>query len=186
MDPTAKQPEDGTLVGQALGGDTEAFAVLFDRYGRLVRAVLYDAGFDWATVLDLTQESFLRAYRQLAGLRSGEHFRYWLVGITRRIIQEARRRPRHQPLPETLAQTGAESEQLDNQDEIEHVLQLVAQLPEQERLAVSVFFLSERNIADTATCLELSRSGAYEVIKRACARLAGRLGARAAEPRCPS
>jgi DNA-directed RNA polymerase specialized sigma subunit len=79
-----------------------------------------------------------------------------------------------------------ETTALDDSDEIEHVLNLVARLPEQERLAVRCFFLSERNIADTAQFLDLSRSGAYEVIKRACSRLARWLGAREPEGRCKS
>jgi RNA polymerase sigma-70 factor (ECF subfamily) len=186
MERSAKQTEDGDLVNRALQGETEAFAMLFDRYGRLVRAVIWDAGFDWATVLDLTQECFLRAYRQLAALRNSEHFRYWLTGIARQVIREARRRRRHEPLADSvdLARTGTQA--LDDSDEIEHVLGLVGRLPEQERLAIRIFFLSERNIADTAHFLDLSRSGAYEVIKRACRRLAGWLGVRESEQECPS
>jgi RNA polymerase sigma-70 factor (ECF subfamily) len=186
MDNDSKQSEDGQLVNRVLRGETEAFAMLFDRYGRLVRAVVWDAGFDWATVLDLTQESFLRAYRQLANLRKGEHFRFWLTGIARQIIREARRRRRHEQLPDSDALPCADAKALDDSDEIEHVLGLVGRLPEQERLAIRIFFLSERNIADTAHFLDLSRSGAYQVIKRACSRLAGWLGVRESEQECPS
>src|ERR1700730_8242055 len=125
MNTNSKQPEDGQLVSRALGGETEAFAMLFDRYGRLVRAVVWDAGFDWATVLDLTQECFLRAYRQLASLHTGEHFRYWLTDIARQPIREARRRRRHEPLPDGVALPGADKMALDDSDEIEHVLGLV-------------------------------------------------------------
>jgi hypothetical protein len=46
MNATAHQPDDGQLVTCALGGETEAFALLFDRYARLGRAVVWDAGFD--------------------------------------------------------------------------------------------------------------------------------------------
>jgi RNA polymerase sigma-70 factor (ECF subfamily) len=181
MNATPNQPDDSQLVTGALGGETEAFALLFDRYARLVRAVVWDAGFDWATVHDLTQECFLRAYRQLGNLRTGAHFRYWLTGIARQLIRETHRGRRFEPLPASLEGPGMTRIAVDDNDEIAHVLNLVGQLPEQERLAIRVFFLSERNIADTAQCLELSRSGAYEVIKRACTRLAGWLGVGAAE-----
>jgi RNA polymerase sigma-70 factor (ECF subfamily) len=186
MDNDPKHPDDGQLVNRALRGEAEAFAMLFDRYGRLVRAVVWDAGFDWATVLDLTQESFLRAYRQLASLRNREHFRYWLTGIARQVILETRRRRRHEPLRDSIALPCPETKALDDSDELEHVLRLVGRLPEQERAAIRIFFLSERNIADTAHYLDLSRSGAYQVIKRACSRLAGWLGVRESEQECPS
>ena len=70
-------------------------------------------------------------------------------------------------MPTNLKAPGLVGSPTDDNDEIAHVLNLVGQLPEQERLAVRIFFLSERNIAETAQHLELSRSGAYEVIKRA-------------------
>jgi len=178
------QPEDAQLVSRTLDGDREAFAVLFDRYARLVRALAWDAGHDWATVQDLTQECFLRAYRQLARLRKREHFRYWLTGIARQLVRESRRRPRHHPLEDEPAAGAAAGLPLDDRDEIEHLLGLVARLPEQERRAVHCFFLSGRNIADTAQFLDLSRSSAYEVLKRACARLARWLGACEPQARC--
>lgn len=183
MDKTA-QPEDGQLVSRTLQGHREAFATLFDRYARLVRAIAWDAGHDWATVQDITQECFLRAYRQLASLRRREHFRYWLTGIARHLVRESRRQPRHSPLEEEPAAGGDDSVPLDDKDEIEHVLSLVARLPEQEQLAVRCFFLRDRNIADTAQVLDLSRSSAYEVIKRACGKLAGWLGVCEPEERC--
>src|SRR5262245_5107618 len=180
MQADADQPDDGQFVRRALGGQVEAFARLFDRYARLVRAVVWDAGFEWASVQDLTQECFLRAYRQLGQLRNAAHFRFWLVGIARQVIREARRRRRHDALPDELSMPASVNA-VDADDEIDYVLGLVGRLPEQERTAVRLYFLSERNIADTAQILDMSRSGAYEVIKRACARLAGWLGVHEAE-----
>jgi len=184
MHGNSQPPDDGQLVSRALGGEPEAFAMLFDRYARLVRAVAWDAGNDWATVQDVTQECFLRAYRQLGTLRQREHFRYWVTGIARQLVREARRRRGHEPLADA-ALLGAESTALEDSDEVEHVLGLVARLPEQERLAIRFFFLSERNVADTARLLDLSRSGTYVVIKRACSRLRRWLGVCEPERGCP-
>jgi len=184
MNHAAHHEDDGQLVGRTLEGDREAFAILFDRYARLVRAVAWDAGHDWATVQDITQECFLRAYGKLASLQRREHFRYWLTGIARKLIRESRRRPPHRPLEDEPAADGTDTARFDDSDEIEHVLALVARLPERERNAVCCFFLDGRNIADTAQFLDLGRSSAYELIKRACARLADWLGAPGPEERC--
>ena len=181
-DPQAS--DDGVLVSRALGGDTEAFAALFDRYARLVRAVAWDAGNDWATVQDLTQECFLRAYRQLATLRKPAHFRYWVTGIARQLVRETRRRRVHEQLSRPAILLSVEKSPVDDSDEMEHVLGLVARLPEQERLAIRFFFLSGRNITDTARFLDLSRSATYEVIKRACGRLKRWLGVCEPEKGC--
>jgi RNA polymerase sigma-70 factor (ECF subfamily) len=180
-----KEPDDGLLVSRVLSGDTEAFALLFDRYARLVRVIAWDAGHDWATVQDLTQECFLRAYRQLPRLRQPGQFRFWVTGIARQLVRETRRRRRLEPLADTNLTADPGAPGLDEQDETAHILGLVARLPEQERLAVSLFFLGERSVAETAGYLELSRSGTYEVLKRACARLRGWLGVCVTERRCP-
>ncbi len=70
---------------------------------------------------------------------------------------------------------------VDDADEIGHVLNLLDRLPEQERLAVHLFFLNERDANETARLLDLSRSGTYALLKRACARLARWLGVTARE-----
>ncbi len=59
------EPSDASLVARVLAGDREAFGCLYDRYARLVRAVVYRAGNEHPLVNDLTQECFLRAYRNL-------------------------------------------------------------------------------------------------------------------------
>jgi RNA polymerase sigma-70 factor (ECF subfamily) len=167
---------DDELVARTLTGDREAFAALYDRYARLVRAVAFDATHDPATVQDITQECFLRAFRQLASLREPGRFRYWLVGIARQVVREHRRRPWPQSLSQDVPSFREETAGLADADEIEHVLRLVERLPEQERLAVHLFFLSGQDANETARLLNVSRSGTYALLKRACARLARWLG----------
>ena len=41
------EPTDADLVARVLSGDREAFGQLYDRYARLVRAVVYDVAGDW-------------------------------------------------------------------------------------------------------------------------------------------
>jgi RNA polymerase sigma factor (sigma-70 family) len=177
MDDNHPVPDDAELVAQTLAGDREAFGQLYDRYARLVRAVALDASHDAANVHDFTQECFLRAFRQLPTLRAPDLFRAWLVGIARRLVREFRRRRHTEPLREAASALAADSmSPADDADEIEHVLQLVGRLPRQERLAVRLFYLSERDANTTARLLNLSRSGTYALLRRACSRLARWLG----------
>src|SRR5215468_3762337 len=82
---------DGTLVLGVRNGDRAAFAELYDRRARLIRAVCYDATRDFHAAADLTQEVFLRAYRSLGSLRDPQRFGPWLVGIARQVCREWRR-----------------------------------------------------------------------------------------------
>jgi RNA polymerase sigma-70 factor (ECF subfamily) len=163
------EPTHRDLVRRAIAGDIAAFGLRYDRTVRLVRAVAADAGPD--AVDDVTHDTFLRAYRMLKTLRDPARFAPWLVGIARLVVLECRRARRFDPLPE---QTPAPvSTDADASDDAEELLRLVARLPEEERLAVRFFFLNERSIAETASLLNRSRSGAYAVLQRAKSRLAG-------------
>lgn len=168
---TDREPTDADLVARTRAGDREAFGLLYDRFARLVRAVAADAARDAATIQDITQECFLRAFRQLATLREPGRFRFWLVGIARQVVREQRRRRGHEPLGGEVAAPDP-GEPIDDADEIGHVLRRVAELPEDERLAVRLFYLAGRDADETAGLLGVSRSMVYVLLKRACARIA--------------
>ncbi len=171
------QPSDGELVAKTLAGDRESFAFLYDRYARLVRAVVWDVARDWSMTHDLTQESFLRAYRNLRRLKDPARFGAWVVGIARHVVRERRRslwRDRHQFLGESL-EVSSERDDVDDAadaDEIDFIMQKVATLDDRERLAIHSFFLDDRGADHVAEQLGLSRSGLYALVTRALARLA--------------
>ena len=172
---------DAELVAATLAGDREAFGVLYDRHARGVRAVVLAVSGDWSAVDDMTQESFLRAYRKLATLRDPDRFRPWLTGIARQVGRERRRtlsRDRHE-LNESYI--GAVESPMDHEsdasqrEQVQRIMESLGRLSEQERLAVHAFYLESRDAAQAAEALGLSRSGFYAVLKRAIARLATRL-----------
>lgn len=170
------QPSDAELVAETLAGDREAFAFLYDRYARLVRAVVWDVARDWSATHDLTQETFLRAFRNLRRLKEPTRFGAWLVGIARQIVRERRRsfrRDRHQfvgELPEvTTVCAGADV--VGDSDEFKFILAKLATLAERERLAIHAFFLDDRGPQQAAELLGMSRSGLYALVARAVARL---------------
>jgi RNA polymerase sigma-70 factor, ECF subfamily len=78
-----------------IAGDREAFGRLFDRYARLVRAVVVAVSGDFGMVEDLTQETFLRAYRRLGSLNDSEDFCVCIQGIARLVAMERRREFAH-------------------------------------------------------------------------------------------
>jgi RNA polymerase sigma-70 factor (ECF subfamily) len=169
-------PTDAELVCRTVAGDRDAFARLYDRYARLVRAVAGDAGPGRAE--DIIHDVFLRAYRAIATLRATDRFAPWLVGIARRVVQEARRCRPMEPFPSDIAdgQPPVENE-VDQADEVTYMLALVGRLPEEERRAIQFFFLNGRDGTETARLLGRSRSGTYALINRAVGTLARWMGA---------
>ena len=177
MDPNANS--DAELVAQTLAGDREAFGQLYDRHARLVRAVVLAVSGDWSSVDDMTQECFLRAYRKLATLRDRERCGPWLAGFARQVARERKRflrRERHEfgsQFNEIAASTDG-SAVADDRDQFDQVKRRLVELPEEERLAIHVFYLEGTNAIKAAEQLELSRSGFYALLQRALAHLATR------------
>ena len=83
---------DGTLVLGVRNGDRSAFAELYDRRARLIRAICYDETRHLQSAADLTQEVFLRAYKNLGHLHDPNCFATWLIGIARQVCREWRRK----------------------------------------------------------------------------------------------
>ena len=172
-------PTDADLVAKALAGDREAFAGLYDRYARLVRAVVYGVAMDWPMVLDMTQECFLRAYKNLARLRDADRFGQWIVGIARQVARERRRsirRDRHKFFGDNALEVPFESDvagAIESAEETELVLRRLGELPERERIAIHAFFLQECDARRAAELLGLSRSGVYALLARSLVKLSG-------------
>ncbi|WZO99213.1 sigma-70 family RNA polymerase sigma factor [Isosphaeraceae bacterium EP7] len=175
-------PTDAALVARVLEGEAEAFGDLYDRYARLVRAVLQGSARGDAAVQDLTQDCFLRAYRNLGRLRQPDRFGAWIVGIARQVARERRRASRRDRLrfpgsesPEAWSDPDQDGS-LEVAEEHESVARGLACLPERERLAIHAFYLQEKDAGQAATLLRLSRSGFYALLSRAIARLAANVG----------
>lgn len=88
-------PDERVLVQAARKGDFEAFNLLILRYQNLAYNVAFRILLDEDNAKDITQNSFLAAYRNLNRF-SGASFRAWLMRIvTNACIDELRRRQRH-------------------------------------------------------------------------------------------
>src|SRR6267143_1377628 len=79
------------LIAQACQGDEEAFRLIFERYSRPVISFLYDLVSNRGLAEELTQETFVRAYRNLPTMREETKLSTWLFGIARKVAREARR-----------------------------------------------------------------------------------------------
>lgn len=72
---------DAELVQRTIEGDRSAFELLVVRYQRRIAALLSRYRLDSATIEDLTQEAFIKAYRGLAQFRGESSFFTWLARI---------------------------------------------------------------------------------------------------------
>lgn len=79
--PAPPPVSDSDLVQRAQGGDSEAFDVLVRRYQERVYATIYHMTSNHEDADDLTQESFIKAYRALKSFKGDSSFFTWLYRI---------------------------------------------------------------------------------------------------------
>ena len=72
---------DGHIVHQCLSGNTEAFALLVDKYKERIFALVYAKVGQFQDAEDITQDVFLNAYKKLSTLRRWDNFYPWLYSI---------------------------------------------------------------------------------------------------------
>jgi RNA polymerase sigma-70 factor, ECF subfamily len=77
------------LIARACAGDPEAFRLIFERYSRPIVSFLYDLVGNRELAEELTQETFVRAYRNLPTMRGETKLSTWLFGIARNVAREA-------------------------------------------------------------------------------------------------
>lgn len=90
----AEADADALLVRQAQAGSRAAFDMLVLKHQRRIERLLSRSVRDAADVADLTQETFLAAYRALPGFRGESAFYTWLYRIA---VNAARRHLSQQP-----------------------------------------------------------------------------------------
>jgi RNA polymerase sigma-70 factor, ECF subfamily len=85
-------PSDAALVAAYRSGDERAATELVTRHARALGRYLYGAGAPPASVEDLIQETFFRAFRALSGWRGEASFRSWLFRIGANLRKDLYRR----------------------------------------------------------------------------------------------
>jgi RNA polymerase sigma-70 factor (ECF subfamily) len=79
--PEAAPADDAALVDAALGGDTSAFDALVTRHRRSVYQVCYRFVNHHEDAADLTQDTFVRAWKALGTFRGEARFSTWIYRI---------------------------------------------------------------------------------------------------------
>ncbi len=165
---------DSELARRSLTGEREAFAQIYDRYARLVRAVCFETTGNIPDAQEVCQEVFLRAWEKVESLKNPDRIGAWLTGIARLVCKEWLRRKRSiRELAES--QACVQSLTVDGEEKLhwlDVLFESLRKLPEPERVAIHLFYLQEQSAEQTRSVLGLSTSGFYRVLDRARKRLA--------------
>ena len=90
------EARDDVLVARAMKGDLSAFRELVERYQQRVHSVALGVMGNFEDAEDVTQDAFLKAYKNLSSFRGQSSFYTWVYRIAFNLaIDEKRRRYRH-------------------------------------------------------------------------------------------
>lgn len=164
-----EQSVDQALVERVQQGDKKAFDALVRKYQHKIVKLIARYVSDQSEVLDVAQETFIKAYRAMPSFRGDSAFYTWLYRIAintakNHLVAQGRR-------PPDADIDATEAEQFDGQsalkeyaspervllrDEIERVIfEAIEELPEDLRTAITLRELegmSYEEIAQTMSC----------------------------------
>jgi len=104
-----REVEDRDLIGRARRGEVEAYNLLISRWEKHVFNYLLRLVGDREDALDLSQETFLKAYQNLGRLEDQARFWRWLFRIAHNEAYSLlrRRRPEGEPPPQLPVETAS-------------------------------------------------------------------------------
>ncbi|MCG9126775.1 sigma-70 family RNA polymerase sigma factor [Candidatus Poribacteria bacterium] len=175
---------DYQLIKQTLSGNQDAFTVLVQRYQKRVHALAWRKIGDFHIAEEITQDTFLRAYRKLNTLKNPQLFAGWLYVIANRMCDTLlRKSPQEMQSLETIPivkleeqlysdYATAQREERVSEKRVALVKRLLQKLPESERIVVTLHYLADSPIKEISEFLGVSLNTVKSRLHRARRRLA--------------
>ena len=178
-----EEKNDAQLIDDILSGDDGAFNTLVEKYQKDVHALVWRKIGDFHYAEEITQDTFLHAYKKLSTLKNPNLFAGWLYVIAnRRCIAWLRK---EKPAPQSLEATPVNeieessythyvSEQHDINAIERHrelVQKLLEKLPDSERTVMTLYYLSEMTTREIGKFLGVSVNTITSRLQRARKRL---------------
>lgn len=153
--------EEQAIV-RSRNGDQNAFAWLVKTYKHMAFTVAMRVLRHHEEAEEVTQDAFVKAYRNLDGYAGNSRFSTWLYSIVHRTAiskLRARRGPTMDldAVPEQAAQ-GSDRPDAEIRDRRAALEFALAQLPSEDATVVSLFYLHEQNVEEIVTATGLSAS----------------------------
>jgi len=178
----AEHDPDAALMLRVKQGDSEAFAALVEKYKQPVMNLVYRMLHDMSEAEDLAQNVFVQVYKSAERYQVASKFSTWLFTIARNLcLNEIRRRSRHpaDSMEETYPdqedqprhqfedkRTFSPPDSLLHGELEEKIEEALADLPDNQRIAILLCRQDEFNYEQIAEVLGCSVSATKSLIHR--------------------
>jgi RNA polymerase sigma factor (sigma-70 family) len=159
--------EEKNLIQDSLAGDSRSFERLVEKYQAMICAITFAATGRLETSEELAQETFLRAWKNLAQLKEIDKFRFWLCSIARNLLRTYYQQKQSEKVSicdtntlETLATQYVQSPEdtLISQEEEMILSQALMQIPEEYREPLVLYYRQQQSTKEVAESLDLNEA----------------------------
>jgi len=182
-----KDPDEIALVCRAKAQDASAFGELVRRYQRRAVSVAFRLLGNSSDASDVSQDAFVRAYRNLDQLEDPARFGPWLMRVVSNLSLNFRRSRASRPASSLddavldggdfrrpggrLRIAGSDADQMPQASELEDALTAaLEQLPDQQRLSLILFSVEgvpQKEVAEILECsVELVKWNVFQARKK--------------------
>ena len=169
MNPVNAVKEDTALAIRAQKGDRDAYGHLVERFQTRIYSFCYQFFRDRDIATEMTQETFLRAFRYIKKYDPSKKFSTWVYSIAKNIcIDEKRKMDRSRTVPiedvsPSSFQSSHQGQHLKDPSQISLQLEdrmllesAIAQLPDKYKAAIILCYFQELPYQEIADILGLS------------------------------
>jgi RNA polymerase sigma-70 factor (ECF subfamily) len=180
-----KELPDISIVRRVLEGDTDAFGLFVDRYGTMIFQVVFRISGNREEAEDLSQEVFIKAYRQLYQFRGEAAFSSWLYRIAWNLSMDRLDKRKKESWVELDGLTGthtlnsATTEPYHTMDTAERKRALtleIEKLDAPDRLIIELYYRDEKTVKEIAWILGIGESNVKIRLHRIRKKLKSRFG----------
>ena len=166
--------EDAKLWALVRDQSLLAFETLVRRHQAVVAGVAYNGCGDLAMSEEIAQDTFLAAWRTSSSLREPEKVRSWLCGIARNLARNASRSASHRvhsvqgldSVAEPWQEHPTAFDEVVSREEQSLVWQSLAEIPENYREVLILFYREEQSISGVAQALDISEDAVKQRLSR--------------------
>ncbi len=164
--------DQSTLIDSVRKGNNHAFEILVNQHKDMVFSICIKITEDYQLAEEAAQDSFLKAYQQIARFKGESKFSSWLYKIA---LNTSYNKIRSRKPVETLNDTYDEPisslpdgfDLMHQQDQQKCIKLALAQLDKLDALIISLYYLEDLNIEELVVITELSKSNVKVKLYRA-------------------
>ncbi len=172
MKTNSKHKSDSDLVRCCNSGDSSGYSELYHRYSRAVFNSVYRLVGDRSNAEDITQETFIKAFSEIASLKNSDSFGGWIkrIGINQSLNHIRKRKIYFTEIEDEIIsniEDDVPEAGLLREERLSQLQHIIETLPLQIRTIVNLYLFEDMSQEDIAKTLDIPHATVRSYYHRA-------------------